>query len=69
VVLNDIDFRLLCSTVAKNIHLLDYDSCSGTIDLLTCMALLTSGDLIGFDVERSYSTHTLFKPDHAWICG
>lgn len=45
--------------------------CSGTLDLVSCTALLTSDDLMGFDVGCSYSTRTLLKPDHvraeAWL--
>ena len=43
----------------------DYVSCSGTLDLVTCAALLTSDDSIGFDMERPYSARILLKPDHA----
>jgi hypothetical protein len=45
--------------------------CSGTLDLVSCTALLTSDDLMGFDVGCSNSTGTLLKPDHvcaeAWL--
>jgi hypothetical protein len=37
----------------------DYVSCSGTLDLVTCAALLTSDDSIGFDMERPYSARNL----------
>lgn len=45
----------------------DYVYCSVTLDLVTCTTLLTSDDLIVFDVERPYFTRTLLKPNHALV--